>query len=404
MRGAETLLDFIKPDTTAFVQGCSGESKLLAELVNQPGDRLRHINFTGIQVPGVNCCDWLANDTCTFTTFFITPQLMSEDHRVRYLPYSYTDILAHFGTIAIDTALFSVSPPDKNGICSFGTTVDFLAEIWPKIPVRLAHINPLMPQTRSSHGIPVSEVVIMSEAPEPLTGVPPTTPDKIASAIAFHIQDYIQDNTTLQTGLGKLPGTVLLSLKDRKGLKIHSGLIGDEAMDLLRSGAIGNGDDICAGVAIGSPDFYEALPASGIRFEPVSHTHNPQILAGRRGLVAINSALEVDLFGQVYSERSSSGWTSGIGGLREFTRGAKAASGLRIIILPATHRYGSRIISPFEARGPVSLNRGDTDIVITEYGAADLRGLTVAERAARLISIAAPDHREALERASHEFS
>ncbi len=382
-----------------LVQGCSAESILLAQATAAAGDALGAMTLTGIQVPGINRYGWLPNEKCRFETFFMTPELRTAGDAVTFLPFCYADILAHLRSTRIDAALFSVSPPDANGLCSFGPTVDFLAELWPEIPRRIAHINPLLPVTAGPTGIPFDAIHAFIEGDATLPEAPDTGADPISLAIAGHVAALIDDGATIQTGLGKLPGAMLRMLVDRRDLRIHSGLIGDAVLELLDSGAIAEGSHITTGVAIGTRRLYDALPASKIRFCPVSYTHDPAVLARIAGFVTVNGAMEVDLYGQAFAEMGQTGWNSGTGGASDFARGAWAAGGLRIVVLPSTGKAASRIVAPGAGRGPVSLGRMEIDIAVTEHGAADLRGLTHDARAAGLIAIAAPDCREALARA-----
>ena len=381
-----------------LVQGCSAESALLADAAADLGDRLGALVYTGVRVPGFNTRSWLPSAGSRFETFFMTPELAARRQQVDFLPLCYTDILRRLRNLPIAAALFSVSPPDDNGDCSFGPAVDFLAELWPQIPVRIAHVNPLLPRT-SGPTIPLKALSAAVEAPEPLMTMGEEAADPRTAAIAQHVAGFIADGATLQTGLGKLPGAILRALSGLRSLRVHSGLIGDAVLDLLEGGAIADGAHITAGVAIGSQRLYDALPDSGIRFCPVSVTHAPGVIATLPNFVAINSVMSVDLFGQGYSEAGPRGWNSGTGGATDFARGALAGGGLRIVALPAVAAGSSRIVAPGAGLGPVTLGRTDIDIVVTEHGAADLRQLGHDARAAALVAIASPEHRESLARA-----
>ena len=400
------LSSVLPPGGLTFVQGCSGESALLAKGVAAAGDALGPMTFTGIFVPGLNKFTYLVNSECRVRTFFMTPELREAGDRVEFLPFCYADILTYFRHTRIDAALFSVAPPDQDGHCSFGPVVDFLAELWPKIPVRIAHINPALPRTLGYSGIPFSKLTAYVEGEQPLPGQEEGEADPIARAIASHIIPFVPDGATLQTGLGKIPGAVLSALSVRRNLRIHSGLIGDGVLDLLKSGATASGSAITAGVAIGSQQLYRAVSSSAFSFQPVSHTHNPAVIGSIDRFIAINSAIEVDLFGQAYSELTPKGLLSGSGGASDFARGAKAASGLRIVALPSSAGKGTinRIVPPGAGAGPVSLGRMDLDIVVTEHGAADLRGLGHSARAQALIDIASPAHREDLSKCWDDYA
>jgi acyl-CoA hydrolase len=389
-----------------LVLACSGESLLLAEAVMRAGSDLGAMIFTGIFVPGLNSRTYLANPLCRVETFFLTPELKAASDAVSFLPLCYGDISTRLRTARIDAALLMATTPDADGWCGFGPVVDFLAELWPKIPVRIAHLNPLMPRTQGHRGIPYSELTAVVEGEQELLGFPEAEQDPIADAIAMRVARWVPDGATIQTGLGKIPGAVLRSLKARRNLRIHSGLIGDAVVELEQAGALAEGCAVTGGVAIGSQRLYDAVGGSTYRFEPVSYTHAPGIVANIENFIAINSAIEVDLLGQAYAEMGRGGLMSGPGGASDFARGAWCGGGLRIVALPASAAKGavSRIVAPNGGAGPVSLGRMDTDIVVTEFGAADLRGLSHHERAGALIAIASANHREALESAWAGFA
>lgn len=400
------LASVLPPGGLTLVSGCSAESTLLADAVMQAGDALGAMTFSGIFVPGLNRTTWLANPACRVLTFFLTPELRKAGDAVEFLPLCYADIRSVLRDRRPSASLFMVAPPDAEGYCSFGTQVDFIADMWRDIPVRIAHINPAMPRTPGHRGIPFSELTAFFEADQPLFGTIDEPADAGALAIAAHVAAFVPDGATLQTGLGKIPGAVLRALVDRRDLKIHSGLIGDAIVDLIEAGAMAPGASATVGVAIGSDRLYRALGAAPFDFRPVSVTHDPVAIGAARHLVTINSAIEIDLLGQAYAELSLRGLMSGPGGASDFARGARLGGGLRIVALPAAAAGGgiSRIVAPGAGSGPVSLGRMDIDIVVTEHGAADLRGRGYAGKAERLIAVAAPDHREHLSAAWRDYA
>ncbi len=383
----------------SLVSSCSAESALLADAVTTADGALADMTFAGIFVPGLNRLTWRAGEASRVLTFFQTPELREEGERVEFLPLCYADILAEFRRRRPAAALFMCAPPDGEGRCSFGTEVAFIAELWRDIPTRIAHINPLMPRTAGDPGIPLDALTAYVEGSQPLIGNA-SSPDACALAIAGHVASFIGDGDTLQTGLGKVPDAILSMLADRRDLRLHSGLVGDGALALAAKGALVHA---IAGCAIGSAALYDAVASAPFEFRPVSVTHGAAALAGIRRLVTINSALQVDLFGQAYAELTPRGWMSGPGGASDFARGARP-HGLRIVALPATAGEASRIVAPGVGAGPVSLGRMDIDVVATEHGAADLRGLGHDARARALVAIAAPEHRDPLEAAWARYS
>lgn len=404
---AADLSGFLRPGGLTLVSSCSAESEVLARAVKLAGDDLGDMCFSGVFVPGLNKHTYLNSAQARALTFFVTPQLSQVKESVQFLPLCYTDILAHLKRLKPTAALVMLSPPDPEGRCSFGTEVSFIADLWHEIPTKIAHINPQLPVTKGIRGPHIDELTAIIEGPQELVGTGNIPPDERATRIAQNVAQYIQNGATLQTGLGKIPGAVLKEVSDRRSLRLHTGLVGDAALDLLNTGALSGCGCATVGTAIGTNDLYNNIGREEFNFQPVSVTHNANLMAGLENFVAINSAFEVDLFGQAYAERSTSGLASGPGGAADFARGAKNANGLRILALPASFGRStiqSKIISPDQAQGPVSLSRMDTDIVVTEFGAAELAGKSHEQRAEALISIADPMLRDALSKQWYEYT
>lgn len=390
------LADWLPVGGRVLVTGVTGESVLLAEAVMNAGDAIGPATFTGIFIPGINHHTYLANAGCKVETFFVTAPLKPElGLRVTHLPLCYNDIRNRLRSIPIDALLCMVAPPDAAGHCSFGVAVDFAAELWPDIPIRIAHINPLMPRTPGDAGIPFAELTAYVEGGQPVGGPIDTKTDPVAEAIAAHVAPWIGDGATLQTGLGKIPGAILRALTGRRNLRVHSGLLVEEVVDLLEAGALAPGRSVVAGVAVGSDRLMRAITGPEFDFQPVAVTHDVSRIAAIPDFVAINSALEVDLLGQAYSEVGPKGLMSGPGGAFDYAAAARQSGGLRIVALQSATTGGthSRIVVPGTPRGPVALGRMDIDVIATEHGAVDVRALSYDGRAEALISIAAPQFR-----------
>jgi acyl-CoA hydrolase len=399
------LASALPADARVVVSSCSADSELLSDEVQAGGVDLGAIDCSGIFVPGLNRSTWNAGPASRVTSFFLTPELRAQGQRLQFLPMCYEDILGYYRLNRPDAALFMCSPPDENGNCSFGTEVAFPAALWRDIPVRIAHINPAMPKTAGDPGIPFHELTAWYEGDQPLRTMDSGSTDPVSLAIAMHVASRVPDGATIQTGLGKIPDAVLAQLSAHRDLRLHTGLIGDGALALVRSGAMAPGASALVGVAIGSQALYDGLDDDHFQFRPVTVTHDAELLGKTEKLVTINSAMEVDLFGQAFAESSSRGFQSGPGGASDYARGARRSpGGLRIIALPASTRTTSRIVAPGSGHGPVSLSRFDIDMVVTEHGVADLRFKSYGGRAAALIAIAAPEHREALELAWREVA
>lgn len=377
-----------------WISGCSSESRLVKE--GLAGLSRHDLTFTGILVPGLNRPSYLLETGARVATFFMLPGLSGSD-RVEFLPLPYRDIAAWLAAHPPRAALLMCAPPDGTGRCSFGAVTDFIADIWERIPTLIAHVNPLMQPTHGTPGIPFERFSAVIEAPQPLPESDPGS-DETARRIAANAAAVIPDGATLQAGVGRIPEAVLRGLTGKRELAIHSGLIGDSALELLQSGALRAHNPVTAGVAIGTAALYAAIGGPEFRFRPPSFTHNLATLAGIEKLVTVNSAFEVDLDGQVHAEATPKGFISGPGGASDFAAGARGRDGLRLIVLPSTAAGGgiSRIVPTARATGPVSLGRFDTDLVITEHGIADLRCRSHADRRRALIAIADPAHRDGL--------
>ena len=377
-----------------WITGCSAESQAFRE--GLAGLSRPDLTFTGIFVPGLNKPSYLLDTGARLTTFFMLPELAGKPG-VEFLPLSYRDIRAWFAANPPQAALAMVSPPGPDGRCSFGSVTDFIVDMWERIPVLIAHVNPAMPATRGTPGIPLERFAAVMEVKHPLVESDPGL-DEAAIRIARHAATVIPDGVTIQAGVGRVPEAVLRGLTEKRGLAIHSGLIGDSTLHLLRSGALRADNPVTAGVAIGTRALYDAISDPEFTFRPPSFTHDIAVLSRIDGFVTVNSAIEVDLEGQAHAEATSGGYISGPGGASDFAAGARGKGGLRMVVLPSTAAKGavSRIVNVSDATGPVSLGRFDIDLVVTEHGIADLRGKSRDARRSALIAVADPSHRGAL--------
>jgi acyl-CoA hydrolase len=400
----DQLVEVLPPGGLTWLQACSAESPLIRDGLLAAGDALGAMTFTGIFLPGVNKLDYLLAGAQRVKTFFMTPELARGGERVEFLPLCHRDMIFVLHRARIDAALMSVSPPDVNGICSFGPVMDFLAELWPKIPLRIAHVNPKMPRSFGYPGIPFSELTAIiegdTELPVSVAGTDAAS-DKIGALVA----GLVPDGATVQAGLGRIPEAAFASLRHHRDLAIHSGLIGDAAVALLEAGALRAQTPVTTGVAVGTRRLYDAIGDERFRFQPASYTHSTRVLSQIDRFYAINSALEVDLLGQAFSELRPGGFISGPGGGSDFAAGARGGGGLRIVALPATAGDGAiaRIVGPGKTLGPMSLSRFDIDVVVTEFGVADLRGKSYDQRAEALMAVAAPRHQAGLAAAWREW-
>lgn len=385
---------FLPRSGLCWISACSAESGVFQAGLH--GLQRPELTFASIFVPGLNRPDYLLATGARVTSFFMLPEF-ARAARVEFLPLPYREILTWLAAHPPTIVLVMVAPPDAEGNCSLGPVTDFVADLWQQAEVIIGHINPLMPRTTGTPGIPLASFAAVIEAEAILPASDPGL-DATAARIAALAASVIPDGATLQAGIGRVPEAVLRGLTARRDLAIHSGLIGDSTLHLLRAGALRAENPITAGVAIGSRALYDAAAGPEFCFRPPSCTHDLRVLAGLARFVTINSAIEVDLDGQAFAEATPKGLISGPGGASDFAAGARAAGGLRLIVMPASVGGRlSRIVAPGTATGPVSLGRFDTDMVITEYGIADLRGKSRAARHAALCAIAEPAHRVSLE-------
>lgn len=302
--------------------------------------------------------------------------------------YSVLPRLFAEGLLPRDVGLVQVSPPGPDGRCSLGIGVDYTADAVAHTPVLIAEINHRMPVTRGTPGIPVERFAATVETDRPLPGAPDRAADPTAAAIAANVAALVADGDTIQLGVGALPSAILDGLTGHRDLGFHSGMLTDGVLDLIEKGVLtGSHKEIDRGVAvtgmaIGSAALYDRLDGLPIEFRPASYTHDPAVLAGLRRLVSINSAIEVDLTGQVNAELAGTRYLGGVGGQSDFS-GAAARTGARSVIVVRAHGIVPRL------HGPVTTARADVDVVVTENGVAELRGCPLAERARRLAAIAA---------------
>jgi acyl-CoA hydrolase len=313
------------------------------------------------------------------------------------------------GLIGCDVAFVQVSLPDREGSHSFGLTAGFLQSAVAKARVIIAEVNERVPYTFGDAVLPADRIdcaVHVARMPVEVIAPQVTETDRtIAKAAAA----FIEDGAVIQVGIGAIPDAVLRLLHDRRDLGVHSGMIGDGLVDLVEAGAITNArKPIDPGVSITGAligtrrlfEFADRNPQIGMR--GFSYTHSQAVLSRLERLVTINSAIEVDLTGQVNAEQSATTYLGGTGGQVDFARaGSRSPGGRSIIALPATAKGGklSRVTAVLS--GPVTTARSDADVIVTEFGAAELKGQTLAERARRMVRIAHPDFREQLDQAAH---
>ena len=308
--------------------------------------------------------------------------------------------------LPVDVALIQVTPPDVHGFCSLGVSVDYTKGAAECAKVVIAQVNAKMPRTFGESLIHVSEIDYIVEASEQILQINPPKITEIERAIGENCAKLVEDGSTLQLGIGAIPDAVLMFLKDKKDLGIHSEMISDGVLDLIEAGVITNKmktihkGKIVVTFLMGTQRLYDFIDNNPmIEMYPVDYVNNPMVVAKNYKMVCINSCIQVDLMGQVCAESIGLRQFSGVGGQVDFCRGASMGeNGKSIIAMPSTAAHGkiSRIVSLLDEGAAVTTSRNDVHYIVTEYGIANLKGKSLKERARALINIAHPDFRSQL--------
>jgi acyl-CoA hydrolase/N-acetylglutamate synthase-like GNAT family acetyltransferase len=325
-----------------------------------------------------------------------------------YTPIFLSDIprLFHSGQLPLDVALIHVTPPDEDGFCSLGVSVDIVKSAAENARLVIAQVNPQMPRTLGQSMIHVHDMDYLVPVDAPIIEVPPIEPGETVRDIGANVAALVEDGSTIEVGIGEIAQAVLEFLKDKKDLGIHTEMFTDTIVDLIESGAVTGAlktqerGKAVATFAVGTKKLYDYIDNNpAFSFQPTENVNDPFVIAQQHKMVGINVALEVDLTGQVCADSLGSQFYSGIGGQLDFIRGAARSNGGKAVIaLPSTAKEGSlsRIVCHLDEGAGVVTTRGDVHYVVTEYGTAYLHGKSVQERALALISISHPDFREAL--------
>jgi len=339
--------------------------------------------------------------------FFIGPNVREavQEGRADFMPVFLSELprLISSRRVSIDVALIQVSPPDAHGYVSLGVSVDIVRAAVASASLVIAEVNPRMPRTHGDSFLSVNDIALLVPVDSPVLELPLHEPDAVARVIGEHVAGLVPNGATVQTGIGRIPSAVLGALIHHHDLGMHTEMVSDAVIDLVQRGVI-NGKKktllpgkIVTSFVMGTRRLYDWVHDNPVlELRPSDFTNDPLIIARNERMVAINSALAVDLTGQIAADTVGGKFFSGIGGQVDFVRGAaRSVGGKPVIALPSTARDGqvSRIQSEFDAGTGVVTSRGDVHFVVTEYGVADLWGKSVRERALALIDIAHPDHR-----------
>jgi acyl-CoA hydrolase len=345
-------------------------------------------------------------------SLFTGPPLRAaiDEGRADFVPIFLSDIprLFHGGRIALDVALLQLSPPDRHGYCTLGTSVDTALAASQTARILIAEINERMPRTHGNTLVHVDRLHALVHTDRPLHVHPRTTPSATEDAIGEHAAALIPDGATLQMGIGAIPDAVLRRLAHKRDLGVHTEMFSDGVVDLAEAGVITNlrkavhpGRTVTSFV-MGTQRVYDFVDDNAfVEFHPCDRTNDTALIRKNDHAVAINSALEIDLSGQVCADSIGFRIFSGIGGQMDFVRGAALSRGGKpVLALPSTAAGGrvSRIVMGLTPGAGVVTTRGHVHWVVTEYGAVDLFGRSLRQRAEALISIAHPDFRAGLRR------
>jgi acyl-CoA hydrolase len=405
------LSEFLRAgDRIVWSQAC-GEPTTLIEALLEQAEGIGELSaFAATSFSGQ--LDVAAAEKITLSSMGAIGDLraLTAAHRLGVIPCHVGQVgpMIEQGLIGCDAAFVQVSPADAKGQHSFGLIADFVYEAVMKARVVIAEVNERVPFTYGDVVLPAERIdCAVRVARSPVELAAPRLSD-VDHAIARVVAGYIHDGAVLQIGVGSVPDAMLRLLRDRRDLGIHSGMLGDAVVDLTELGVVTNAlKPIDPGLSVTTAligtqrlyDFAHENPRIAVRSSV--YTHNPAVLSRLPNFVTINSAVEVDLTGQVNAEQSGAEYVGGTGGQVEFVRaGSRSPGGHSIIALPSTAKAGTVSRITTNLSGPVTTARSDVDIVVTEFGAAELKGQTLAERSRRLIAIAHPSFREELDRAA----
>ena len=408
----------LAPGMTVFVAGGANEPVTVLDALRRRPAAAAGVTWIQSIVPGLNRFDFCSlHEEAHAVAFFITPETRASYRagRIDFVPCQLRAVADLLGEgLAIDLAIMSVSAPRdgaREGAADFGAGLncDYVDVVFERARQVVAEVNPALPDPPDGPRIAAGDIDFAVPVDRPPDPFPLPVPDDTARAIARNVAALVRDGDTIQTGIGSIPYAVLGALREKNDLGLHSGILDDGVMELVERGVINGarktidrGRHVTA-YAIGSPALYDWLgERPDVRFRPVNYTHGAGTLARIDRFVSINSALEIDLAGQVNAEMIRGAQVTGTGGSVDFMRGAAGSRGGRsIVALGATAAGGrvSRIVPRLGEGNAATALRTDVDFVVTEHGVADLRHRPERARAAALAAIAAPGFRGELEAA-----
>ncbi len=411
LRTPDEALRCVQSGMRVYIQPGCAEPETLVETLMKRGPFVHDVEIVHMMTMG--CAPYVAPEMAghfRHNAVFIGANVRDaiNDGRADYTPIYLSEIEGLFesGAMPIDVALIEVSPPDAHGFCSFGVGVDTTLTAAKVARYVIAQVNDQMPRTYGDSFIHVTEIDAVVESSRPLCAMKKQEITDLQVAIAKNVAGLIEDGAVLQTGIGGIPDAVLPFLMDRKDLGVHSELVSDNVIPLIEAGVLTGARKsfkprkIIVGFVLGTKKIFDFVNDNPIfEFHPTAYTNDPTFIARNDNMIAINSALQVDLTGQVCSDSIGNHFYSGIGGQVDFLRGAsRSRGGKPIIAISSTAKNGtiSRIVPMLDPGAGVVTSRGLVRYVVTEYGVAYLHGKCIRERAKALIEIAHPKFRDEL--------
>ncbi len=407
----ETALDQIQRGAKIFVGSACGEPQYLVEGLAQRSATIADSEILHILTLGIApYADETLAKTFRHNAFFIgdnTRRAVAEG-RADYTPVYLSELPQLFRSrkVRVDAALIQVAPPDRHGFVSLGVSVDVTKSAVESARLVIAEVNPRMPRTLGDCFVPVDRIDYLVEHSSPVIEYLPDPPDEVALRIGSNIARLVGDGSTIQIGIGAIPNAAVHALRDKRDLGVHTEMFSDWLLELVQSGAVTNRrkslhrGKVIASFCMGSKKLYDFIDNNPmVEFHPSEYTNDPFVIGRNDNMVAINTALEIDLTGQVCSDSIGHQFYSGIGGQVDFIRGAaRSEGGKPIIALPSTARGEavSRIVPQLSPGAGVVTTRASARYVVTEWGYADLHGKTIRERAMALINLAHPKFRKEL--------
>ncbi len=390
-----------EPGMTVFVAGATAEPGGILDALRRQGDSCAGVHFVSVSIPGINGVDFSTlHPEARSTAFFATPENRAsiESGRVEFIPMQYSAIFDYLkNDLKVDVVLAQL-PEAQGDTVSLGLSADFLPAVLDKAGLVIAEVNKRQPSPPDSVNWPVDRIDLAIFCDRPVAAFPLQQVDEVSRVVGEHVAELISDGDCIQIGIGTISGAILDVLANKNDLGVHSGLITDGVMKLADAG--NTRGKIVTGTTLGSETLIEwAGSAPDLMIRPVGYTHDPGIIRQIDNFVSLNSAIEIDLFGQVSADMLDGRQWTGPGGAVDMMRGAALSKGGRsVVALKSTtgKRKQSRIVPALERCNAATALRTDIDYVVTEHGARCVRNLSVQARAEALIEIAASEFRDQL--------